>query len=314
MYYVRPPSWRGDGILDDVPFSISVNDGYHYTNIANLSRRSVLQLVSIDTLFAFVSFEFMLRVDMLGLDGSEIYHCTGKYWRVPAEILNGGNSAQCLLPKQDKRTQLLRLTGGHQSVMLGEIVFSGKPEVASLNPLHGFKSETYVELAGTNFDHVRFCVFTILNEVVVKYFVETLHISPGTIACRSPPSTPGDIFSVDVSADGYNAINTGMIFEHQNAPEIQSFEPSFVPHGQGSKIIIKGRNFVDSRGLSCSFDSKVVHAHFVSSQELFCISPALQPGSTKIAISSNSAHFVCIFQLESRKLSRNMATLMAVSK
>lgn len=282
-----------DEIEHEISFSISVNDGYHYTNICKLSRRATLQLLSIDNLLGFVSSKLMLRVDVLGLEVTENYQCEGKYWRVQAEILNGGKSIQCVLPKQDERTQVIKLTGGHQSVLLGDGMFSGKPEILSLSPLHGFKSETYVELSGTNLDHVRFCVFQKLNEAAdVKQIVKILHVYPGAIACHSPPSVPGDIFSVDVSADGFNVINTEMIFQHRHSPEIQSFEPAVVPHGQRNKITITGRYFVDSNALSCSFDTESVHAHFVSSREIFCMSPKLQPGSAKISISSNSAYFV----------------------
>jgi hypothetical protein len=274
-----------------IPLSISVNNGYHSSNVAKLKRKPALQITSISTILGFVSSELMLRADMQGLESTASYHCEGKYWRVRAEILNGGKSIQCILPRLDHQVQEVRLTDGHDSIVLGKAAFSEKPEIVSLNPLHGFESETSVELTGTSLDHVRFCIFTSLDEVHIRHVRKMQHISTRIISCQSPPSIPGDDFSVDVSADGFNAIQTGLIFQHRDAPEIRFVEPLIIPHSQGNKIRITGHKFVDSKVLSCYFEKKVVQAHFVSSQELFCLSPALEPGSYQVSISSNEAHF-----------------------
>jgi hypothetical protein len=65
----------------------------------------------------------------------------------------------------------------------------------------------------------------------------------------------------------------------QGEPEIKSFEPLIIPHGQKAKLkSMAATLWSASEDLSCYFDKEVVQAKFVSSKQLLCLSPALKKG------------------------------------
>jgi len=78
--------------------------------------------------------------------------------------------------------------------------------------------------------------------------------------------------------------------------EIYSLTPSFGPISGNTSVTISGRNFVNSRSLSCKFGSfPLVQATFISETKLQCISPQMINETDifriPLAVSNNGYHF-----------------------
>ena len=72
--------------------------------------------------------------------------------------------------------------------------------------------------------------------------------------------------------------------DSHSTPLVQSIEPNQVGSNGGSSIRVLGDHFVNSRGLTCVFDSVLVPARYISPQELRCHTPRIAPGTVTVHV------------------------------
>jgi hypothetical protein len=73
-------------------------------------------------------------------------------------------------------------------------------------------------------------------------------------------------------------------------PKIDSVEPKIVSSVGGTMLNITGTNFLNRRGISCSFGEHfIVPAQFISSNNILCLTPQLLPGLTSLHVKNGGA-------------------------
>ena len=290
--WCKTPTLKGE---DNVKVAVTINDGYCYSNSHVLKTKPRLRLLSSNTLIGFTSESNILHAFMDGLSLSNFYTCTGDIWSVRAEILNNGTSVRCVLPRLERGSHEIFVRDDYESIRIGNISISKRPEIKAISPSHGIKEGgTRILLRGSNVEHVAFCVFrdTADSNIRKEYISEASITLNDTLSCTSPPSNYGNKLFVGLSVDRHTILETGKIFEQLKSPRVLNFGPRLIPFQRGNRINIQGLNFVDAKSLTCKFGSLSVGGYFISSESMFCMSPELPVGSHRVAISTNGADFV----------------------
>lgn len=117
--------------------------------------------------------------------------------------------------------------------------------------------------------------------------------SDSRLTCVSPPAAQPGSASVSVLADTVNIVdedNVELFFEYELHATVIKLVPTHGPPSGGTRITIAGDGFKDGNNLSCRFHSVPgcgspavegvvravdVHAEFMSTTEVRCLSPAL---------------------------------------
>ena len=78
--------------------------------------------------------------------------------------------------------------------------------------------------------------------------------------------------------------------------EVTSIYPSSGPRSGGTKLLIEGKNFVESDTLACQVGQTIVKSHFVSDTGMICITPPLLGLNltVQVRITINGKHFFAI--------------------
>jgi hypothetical protein len=92
----------------------------------------------------------------------------------------------------------------------------------------------------------------------------------------------GDI-SVEVAVNGVDFVEVPGKFHAVALPTILTVSPSIVVAGAELRIIVQGRGFVKSEGLSCRFGDVSVEAEFIDDNSIACMAPA-GPPRTKVCV------------------------------
>lgn len=101
-------------------------------------------------------------------------------------------------------------------------------------------------------------------------------VSPNQISCFTPSHEVGT-HALEVSQNGQDFTRWGYPFSFYHASRVDSIHPTYGPARQaGTKVIVRGENFVNSTALRCRFDSVVVPAVFISSSEVHCHTPPIK--------------------------------------
>jgi hypothetical protein len=111
-------------------------------------------------------------------------------------------------------------------------------------------------------------------------------------------SSPG-VVSLKLGYNGQQYEAVGAQFEYYLQPTLYRIAPSFGPSQGGVMVTAIGSNFLNQSGLSCSFGSMIMPAHFNSSTSVTCYSPAIEqtaagdpiPFTVTVEVSNNGADY-----------------------
>lgn len=160
----------------------------------------------------------------------------------------------------------------------------------------------FFQIRGTNFGvSVYVCVFGD-NE---KGATEGVHSAPGLLECPIPPA-PTDIGGATVagttslhilSAVGFSS--NWLRFTYFTPPTLLGVVPNFGSTDGGTRVLVKGLDFADYGGATCSFDETEIPADVVSTSEVACTTPAAfvakwRTGDTRVVkmyVSLNGLHY-----------------------
>ena len=115
------------------------------------------------------------------------------------------------------------------------------------------------------------------------------------LECISPLPAVAGYVSVEVSFNGQDFSSCGSLFEYMVVPTIFSAEPHSGPSVGGTHVAIFGRGFSRRSSalslLTCRFNSSVAQALFVSSLQIYCISPASSPCKVVVEVANTPSAF-----------------------
>lgn len=101
--------------------------------------------------------------------------------------------------------------------------------------------------------------------------------------------------ALEVSSNGQDFSNSGVIFRYALTPDVLLLIPSHGPQRGETEVVVVGINFANTSSLSCRFrgdaaDTIVQAARFMNSTHLTCISPAVhQEGDVFLEVSNYGA-------------------------
>ena len=145
---------------------------------------------------------------------------------------------------------------------------------------------TVVTMTGSNFVNSTTLLCRFGQESVTAFFV-----SPTVITCKTPPHEEGAV-EVFVTTNGQDFTTVGPMFKFRSALTVTSVLPLSGPHHGGTRLSIFGSNFANSNSLSCKYGpSVVVMARWISTVQLECVSPAIDPGAVTVEVSNNGKDF-----------------------
>ena len=106
-------------------------------------------------------------------------------------------------------------------------------------------------------------------------------VSPGVVACETPPHRPG-LVSVSLSVNGRDFTNS-LHYLYVPDPSVLRVRPSSgLPEGR-TPVLVAGTNFINSTALACRFGDTTRRATFVSPTLLVCQAPARGEGPAAAA-------------------------------
>ena len=144
--------------------------------------------------------------------------------------------------------------------------------LVSVYPTSGPESGgTEIRIVGMNFvDALDLkCRFSGLLEKTVN----ARYISSGAIVCTAPELIPGEV-KITVISNGFDETAESLSFTVYPFEFIERISPSRGVISGGTSVSIVGGNYIFSSALSCSFDSVMVPASFISDSKINCFAPA----------------------------------------
>ena len=213
-----------------------------------------------------------------GRDGASIRCCFGDQCPPPVQALD--DVVSCVTPALEDHVEVsLSLNGGaDRSASLPFRVYEDEPVLQGMSPVLGsLKGGTVIHIRGAHLNHdTAICRFAGMT-------VEASLVSASQITCVSPSlETAGDI-RVEVAVNGVDFVDVPGKFHAVALPTILSVSPSIVVAGAERRIIVQGRGFVKSDGLSCRFGDVSVEAEFIDDNSIACLAPA-GPPRTKVCV------------------------------
>ena len=236
------------------------------------------------------------QVSVIGfnLPESDGLRCRFGAVEVPAVFVSEGE-ARCTVPPQtDTGVVEVALTanGVDWSESAATFEYLRASHTSSAAPSMGPASGgTSVTIVGWNFvdSALLQCRFGEFGVVPGQW------ISSTAVVCASPAGTAGSV-EITISNNGVDFTGDGAPFVFLNDTAVHSVEPSFGVASGGTRVIVKGENFVLSGSLVCRFQWDSVPASFVDSETVECTSPESVAGKTvALQVSNNDADFGASF-------------------
>jgi hypothetical protein len=165
-----------------------------------------------------------------------------------------------------------------------EYYYYKQPVVKKIEPNAGLVSGgTQIEISGINFAY-RPEYGVVPHCKIGKKVVRAQFHSPVRIICISPPNE--DITSpqlVQVSLNGFDYVDTGLLFTYYEQPILSNMYPISGPESGGTQIYLTGNriaNMSDPWKFKCRFSSinadippKFIPAYFINDTTVLCSSP-----------------------------------------
>ena len=124
-----------------------------------------------------------------------------------------------------------------------------------------------------------FCMFENLGKVPATVINST------KAYCIAPPSYVLRQSIVEITLNNQQYTDDNNVFYFYRPPMMFDTNPRQGPVNGGTRVIVVGSNFRDTKNITCKFNETVVTGTFLSTSEIECISPPnLIPGFVPISI------------------------------
>lgn len=211
--------------------------------------------------------------------------------------------AQCRAPihtKKENTTVPFRVLFNDQDISLStETFFFSYIDLAidSIVPSHGVIGESTlitVHLAKGSSRFVSYCKLGI-------NLVQATILSDSSVVCEMPILNEFAIIPIELSSNGIDATSDGFSFHTTDVPIIQGFSPNFGLENGGTRLVIDVSKFPRSRDAICKFNDLMTSPiHWISMNQISCITPVLKPGNYSLHISTNGLNAFQTENLASR--------------
>ena len=117
-------------------------------------------------------------------------------------------------------------------------------------------------------------------------------ISSTQVACVAPSHKPGPVsLHVENTPNATSASEIRIMFA--SVLVVQSIAPDYGTLNGGTKVVIRGTNFDENRGMVCRFGVEIVNAFNLNRTAIACTAPAsTTTGAVDVALSQNGVDFV----------------------
>ena len=190
---------------------------------------------------------------------------------VPATVLSD-TRLQCTTPSSSigiGPMHILVSSMGSTVVSGSQVKFTyvAKSFVSSYEPKTGPSSgASTVNIYGSNLAMMKTCHFGTKN-------VPANMISSDWLSCESPTNLPGNV-SLVLSAEGNQDQMILGNYLYSETVTIVSIFPDRGPIGGGTRVLVKGTNFMNTESHLCNFGNDTTLARFISSTQLECTAPS----------------------------------------
>ena len=115
-------------------------------------------------------------------------------------------------------------------------------------------------------------------------------INSNKISCVSPPNEMGPT-KIEVSVNGIDYSDSGQRFEYVENLRIMNLRPATGPTDGGTEIVIRGKHFIASPFLRCSFGDVIVVAEYLDIDSISCTPTEMVSGKVEVGVSNNGVDF-----------------------
>lgn len=198
----------------------------------------------------------------------------------------------CVSPPGQVGGAELRVTNNGIDVSASWVLFTvtSTATVTTLQPSSGsVDGGTAVQVRGTGFVNL-FTLLCKFGDEIVR--ADTL-LDYTTVVCTSPArSHPGDV-NVEVTCNGLDWTNSGIVFHYLPSMKITSVSPKIGPIRGGTVVRIDGSGLRAAKNgqLSCRFGAQIVTATASRAEGITCVAPESRLGVVPVDVSSNGADF-----------------------
>lgn len=221
----------------------------------------------------------------------------------PAEF-RGGNVVTCKVPSQDsdRATVAVEISNNMADWTSNGVSFTYRPRavIDSITPKVGpVNGSTIVRVAGSSFFSTSNIDGVSVNTVSCRFgltLVPATATSVGDIDeiyCVSPAAdSPGSV-SLEIAENGLDVTNSGWRFDYVPGINLTGVYPLTGPEGGGTAVKITGSGFLGLETIVCQFGPPKfrVTGRWLDRTAFECNSPSQQPGSVRLAISTNGQQF-----------------------
>ncbi|KAL7513815.1 hypothetical protein ACHAXN_011176 [Cyclotella atomus] len=183
-----------------------------------------------------------------------------------------------------------------------EYKYMHRPDASALSPsVVKWDVKTAITITGKHLRNVTSCRFGLVDRSHPIF-----DVTDDTISCEVPPASihlgPAfTSFDVSVSFELENGlVPTGLDVRYEVPivaelndiiePTLTAIEPAYAASVGGSWIVVRGKDFLNRRNLSCMFgDGSAQQVQFVSSSEIRCMTPRQMPGTVSLKVSNGGS-------------------------
>ncbi|CAM9116223.1 unnamed protein product [Choristocarpus tenellus] len=193
---------------------------------------------------------------------------------VPVAFVNSSRLQCTTVPSLAGKVQLTVSLNGEALIQADKMVFTfiDNPRVESLLPVRGSAAGgTLVTILGRGFVNSTSlaCKFNGYEPVPAHYR------SPEEVTCTSPGSKVAGLVPLEVTMNGVDFTQDGVLFKYDEISFILSAIPDIGPVVGGTSIRVYGGHFIDTEELQCRFGGSHVPGFWVSPELVICTSPLL---------------------------------------
>lgn len=184
------------------------------------------------------------------------------------------------------------------------------PTIVTVNPTKTtVNGGNTISILGSKLDQVSICRF---GSVLVPAFV----MNGSCVLCRTPPQAVGGNYTLRLMTDGAEIPSPDYLIEYLSSwtaetarsrelqasehdrmkqsvvPIVRSISPLRHSYMGGTSIVVRGHAFQNTIELRCRFGLRaIVAARYLSSHEIVCVFPRVQPGRYEVQITNDGMHY-----------------------
>ena len=200
------------------------------------------------------------------------------------------NPAKALTPAvHDIGTAVVEIADSVGSVFTTDGVsftFAETVVVSSVEPRLGpIGGGTRVTIKGKGFRTDSECHFGEAQVVAAEF------ISSTEIVCTAPAKSEAGSVILKIGSGGVDFGSSEVVFRFYTGIAIQSVFPTHGYATGNTSVYVTGSSFLPTANLTCRFGSTVVSATFLTPFSVHCLTPAMPPERSSVAVSNNGVDF-----------------------